>query len=127
MIRCYLSADRLVGFGWQRVTALLTPDPAPPRTYSGPDDARFQRLRAKMEADWVPQLGQVLGLSRDTLPAIWDADFLLGPPDADGADSYVLCEINASSVSPMPDAAPREIARTLAGRLATAPLSLLQQ
>jgi hypothetical protein len=48
---------------------------------------------------------------------IWDADFMLGPRNADGADSYVLGEINVSSVSPMPDEAPAEIARRVADRL----------
>lgn len=119
MIRCYLSGRRVAGFGWQRVKALLDPDgePTPPRTYSGPDDPRFQALRRLMEERWAPALTQALGLERDQLPAIWDADFLFGPPEADGRDSFVLCEINVSSVSPMPEEAPAAIARTLAVRL----------
>ena len=32
-----------------------------------------------------------------SLPIIWDADFLYGPCDRAGTDTYVLCEINASS------------------------------
>jgi hypothetical protein len=48
---------------------------------------------------------------------IWDADFMLGPPGLDGTDSYVLGEINASSVFPIPDEAPAEIARRVADRL----------
>lgn len=44
-----------------------------------------------------------LGLTRESLPIIWDADFLLGPRDAMGDDTYVLCEINVSSVFPIPD------------------------
>ena len=55
-------------------------------------------------------------LPRD-LPMIWDADFMLGPPGVDGTDSYVLGEINVSSVFPMPDEAPAEIARRVADRL----------
>jgi hypothetical protein len=31
---------------------------------------------------------------------IWDADFMIGPSAADGTDSYVLGEINVSSVFP---------------------------
>jgi hypothetical protein len=42
---------------------------------------------------------------------------MLGPPDADGADSYVLGEINVSSVFPIPDEASAEIARRVADRL----------
>jgi len=37
------------------------------------------------------------------LPILWDADFLYGEKDADGADTFVLCEINVSSVYPFPD------------------------
>lgn len=119
MIRCYMSGDRLAGFGWQKVRALMPPDagPAEPRTYSGAGDARFQRLRALMEREWAPGLCRILGLAPDDLPALWDADFLFGPRDAAGEDSFVLCEINASSVHPMPDEAPAEIARTLRDRL----------
>jgi hypothetical protein len=42
---------------------------------------------------------------------------MLGAPGVDGADSYVLGEINVSSVFPMPDEAPAEIARQVANRL----------
>ncbi|EJN12386.1 hypothetical protein PMI42_04273 [Bradyrhizobium sp. YR681] len=48
---------------------------------------------------------------------IWDADFLYGPRDASGADTYVLCEINASSCFAIPDEAPAAIARTVKLRL----------
>jgi hypothetical protein len=41
----------------------------------------------------------------------------LGPPGADGADSYVLGEINVSSVFPIPAEAPAEIASRVADRL----------
>lgn len=51
---------------------------------------------------------------------IWDADFLLGARTAEGADSYVLCEINVSSVFPFPDAAPDVIAATTLNLLAAA-------
>jgi hypothetical protein len=40
---------------------------------------------------------------------------MLGPPD--GAESYVLGEINVSSVFPIPDEAPAVIARQVADRL----------
>jgi hypothetical protein len=118
MIRCYMSGTRLVGFGWQKVRALLDAAPAPPRTYSGPSDPRFQDLRARLEQAWAAALCRLAQLPEAELPAIWDADFLLGPRGADGSDSYVLCEINVSSVHPMPTEAPAEIARTLVARLA---------
>jgi hypothetical protein len=51
---------------------------------------------------------------------IWDADFLFGPRNATGADTYVLCEINASSCFAIPDEAPTAIARTVRDRLVSA-------
>jgi len=126
MVRCYMSGDRVAGFGAQQVRALAPADAGPsgPRLYSGPDDSRFQRLRAAMERDWTPGMARLLEIDPDDLPAIWDADFLLGPKSVDGEDSYVLCEINASSVFPMPEEAPAAIAQTLLRRLPTARTSL---
>jgi hypothetical protein len=119
MIRCYMAGDRVAGFGHQLVRALAEPEdgPAPPRLYSGPNDPRFQRLRALMERDWTPGLCRLLEIAPDDLPVIWDADFLLGPKDAEGRDSYVLCEINANSVFPVPDEAPDALAAVTLQRL----------
>ena len=77
----------------------------------GPDAAPFQALRASMESEWVPQMMELLGIARSDLPIIWDADFLYGPRTPKGADTYVLCEINVSSVFATPDQAPAAIAR----------------
>jgi hypothetical protein len=123
MVRCYMSGDRLVGFGHHLVRALAPAEAGPggPRLYSGPFDPRFQRIRALMERDWTPGLAAALQIHPDDLPVIWDADLLLGPPTPDGEDSYVLCEINASAVFPMPQEGPDAIARTLGERLATRP------
>ena len=64
-----------------------------------------------METEWVPQMIDILGFGPAALPIIWDADFLYGPRDAAGADSYVLCEINVSSCFAIPDEAPAAIAK----------------
>jgi hypothetical protein len=90
---------------------------AGPRLYTSNADPRFQRLRRLMENEWTPQLTSLLDIPQRDLPMIWDADFMLGPPDAQGADSYVLGEINVSSVSPIPDEASGEIALRVADRL----------
>jgi hypothetical protein len=48
----------------------------------------------------------MLGIfSASDLPVLWDAVFLLGTKSAEGADNYVLCEINVSSVYPFPPSA----------------------
>jgi hypothetical protein len=122
MVRCYVSGTRAAGFGAQYVTALAPPEHgrATPRLYSGPEDERFQRLRRQLERVWILQMTDLLGLEPDDLPVIWDADFLLGPKDASGEDTYVLCEINASSVFPIPDKAPEAVAATMLRRLVSA-------
>jgi hypothetical protein len=69
-----------------------------------------------MESEWTPRMMQVLDIDAESLPIIWDADFLYGPRTASGEDTYVLCEINVSSVFPFPEQVPSEIARRALGR-----------
>jgi hypothetical protein len=118
MTRCYMGADKVVGFGHQLIKALIPPEgpdsePAQPgpRIMYPASAPEFQSLRAKMEREWTPQLMQLLGIDVRSLPIIWDADFLYGPRTDWGEDTYVLCEINVSSVYPFPEHAPAEIAR----------------
>jgi len=47
----------------------------------------------------------LLEIDADNLPILWDCDFLLGPKKENGEDTYVLCEINVSSVAPYPASA----------------------
>ena len=121
VVRCYMAGDRCAGFGHHKVKALVDSpvarSEAGPRLYTSNADPRFQRLRRLMEDEWTPQLTSLLDIARGELPAIWDADFMLGTVEADGSDSYVLGEINVSSVHPYPDEAPAEIARRVADRL----------
>jgi hypothetical protein len=121
VVRCYMAGDRCAGFGHHKVKALVDEPAARAeagrRLYTSSAEARFQRLRRLMEDQWTPQLASLLDIPRRDLPMIWDADFMLGPPGGDGTDSYVLGEINVSSVFPMPDEAPAEIARRVAERL----------
>jgi hypothetical protein len=126
MIRCYMGADKVVGFGHQHIKALIPPPPdgpdspaaqPSPRAMHGADAAPFQALRAKMETEWTPQMMQTLGIEAAALPIIWDADFLYGPRAAAGEDTYVLCEINVSCVFAIPDQAPAAIARLALKRL----------
>jgi len=126
MIRCYMGGDKVVGFGHQLIKALIPPPPAGldapaaqsgPRIMHGPDAAAFQTLRAKMEGEWTSQMMQTLGMDAVSLPIIWDADFLYGPRTATGEDTYVLCEINVSSVFAIPDEAPAAIASLVLERV----------
>ncbi|MGH2460127.1 MAG: Cj0069 family protein [Chloroflexota bacterium] len=124
MIRCYIVQDRIAGFGHQFVTALLPPpegtiqSPAPPpRLYYGPSKPEFQRIKAKLEGGWIGEMQQALGIADSDLPVLWDADFLYGPTDAAGDDTYVLCEINVSCVSPFPDEVLTPLVNAVAHRL----------
>jgi hypothetical protein len=118
LIRCYLVADCVVGFARQSADGLPS-DPASassimglpsPKTMYPPDATELARLRARVEHEWMPAMRDILGLEVDDLPALWDADFVLG----EGDDQYVLCEINCSCVTPFPPGAPPLLAaRTL--------------
>jgi hypothetical protein len=106
MVRAYLVEDRVAGFGHQAINALHPDSPMPgPRLYHGPELAGFQALRQQLESSWVSLLCERVGLPRERLPLLWDCDFMLGEPAADGAERFVLCEINVSSVSPFPPSA----------------------
>ena len=112
MIRCYLVRDQVAGFGHQAINALYpalpgapaseAPQPGP-RLYHPPTVPEFQALKQKLEREWLPAFQQALEIETVQLPILWDADFLLGPKTATGEDTYVLCEINISSVAPFPD------------------------
>ena len=115
MIRCYMGADKVVGFGHQFVKALIPPPP------DGPDSEaaspargscirhrrrRFRRCRTKMETEWTPQMMQLLEMTptrcrSSGMPTFFTAR---APP---GEDTYVLCEINVSSVFSVPEQARR--------------------
>ena len=125
MIRCYFSHAEVVGFCHQWPKGLLdaggvaSPDRAPP-VMEGPHAPAYQRLRQRAEHEWVPEMARVVGLEARALPVIWDADFLFGPEDARGEDTYVLCEINVSAVWPFPPMASRTVAANTLARLSEA-------
>jgi hypothetical protein len=125
MIRCYLVHNKVAGFGHQAINALYPsapgapPGSAPqpgPRYYHPPDTREFQPLKRRLELEWVPAMQRLLALDTVQLPVLWDCDFLLGPRNDAGEDTYVLCEINASSVSPFPDSAVEPVARAAIAR-----------
>jgi hypothetical protein len=132
MIRCYMSEGRVVGFGHQLIKALVTPPPGSgsqplqpgPRIMHPASAEPFRALKQKMEEEWTPEMMSALNIEELALPIIWDADFLYGPSDASGNDTYVLCEINVSSVFAIPDEAPAEIARAMASRLRRSAMQL---
>ncbi len=126
MLRCYLVGDRVAGFGHQERVAMYPPPPgAPPeaapdpgpRLYYPPDMELGQPLKERLENEWVAAMVKALDMRPGELPLLWDCDFFFGPRDGQGRDTYVLCEINVSSVAPFPPSAPPRIARALAEKL----------
>jgi hypothetical protein len=75
-----------------------------PRVYFGPSKPEFQDLKARLESRWVAEMQALLDIDTHDLPVIWDADFLFGTRTT-AEEKYVLCEINVSSVFPIPDEA----------------------
>ncbi|MFZ5550924.1 MAG: Cj0069 family protein [Pseudomonadota bacterium] len=125
MVRAYLVADRVVGFGHQAVNALypaIGDEPAPPpgpRLYHPADLPAFQGLKRRLELEWIALLQQRAGLAREQLPLLWDCDFMRGEPTADEPERHVLCEINVSSVSPFPLSAIGPLVEAVQARLHT--------
>jgi hypothetical protein len=129
MIRCYMVRNEVVGYGHQLIKALLPPPPegldSPaalpgPRIMHGAEAPEFQRIRKSLETEWIPGLQKLLDIPTERLPLIWDADFLYGPKNASGEDTYVLCEINVSAVFPFPDQALPKLAQAAANAIAAA-------
>lgn len=126
MVRCYLVGNCVAGFGEQLVNALYpaaagadprtAPEPGP-RHYFPPSRPDFRPLNDKLENEWLAEMCRTLDLDIAQLPVIWDADFLYGPRDEAGADTFVLCEINVSSVFPFPDHALGPLAAETLARL----------
>jgi uncharacterized protein DUF6815 len=120
MIRVYLTHDRVVGFAHQYPRGLRPAsagEPPPGKVFDLPNAPQYAALREQMEREWVPELQRLLDLNTYELPVIWDADFLYGPRSADGEDSYVLCEINASSTFAFPEHAMPTVARAALDRI----------
>ena len=133
MIRCYSVGREVVGFARQYPRRLSPAEvaagaEAPPadrilglpaaKTMFPADAPEFQSLRESMEREWIRGLMAAVGVSDALLPVLWDADFLYGPRTAAGEDTYVLCEINVSSVSPFPEPAAQKVGELVASRLA---------
>ncbi len=125
MVRAYLCGTKVAGFGYQEINALYPAAPSDDftrrqpsrRHYYTEDCFLFQRLRQRLEQEWVPALQNLLAMRTEEFPLLWDADFFLGdPPNAE----FILCEINASCVSPFPESAISPVIAELERRLANA-------
>jgi uncharacterized protein DUF6815 len=127
IIRAYLVEQEVVGFARQRPVSQLVDAnaPEPDRVLGMPSaktmyaaaEPEFAELRSRLEREWVPSLCRLVDVSDAAIPVLWDADFLYGPRTDRGADTYMLCEINVSSVIPFPDAVPTKVATAVKRRI----------
>jgi hypothetical protein len=125
LVRCYMCADKVIGFSEQFPRNRAGADPSLPsfgmardKTFHEETAPQFQGLRRRMESEWTPGLQRLLEIETRDLPVLWDADFLYGPKTRDGRDSFVLCEINISCVVPYPLTAVATIASAAKERTA---------
>jgi len=121
MIRVYLTHDKVVGFAHQYPRGLLPPADASrapaAKTFELPTAASYSELRRRIEAEWIAEMQATLRLDTHSLPVIWDTDFLYGEKTTAGDDTYVLCEINASSTFAFPEHAMPTVAKAAIQRI----------
>jgi hypothetical protein len=121
MIRVYLTHNQVVGFAHQYPQGLLPTADASNRpatkTFELPSAAAYRHLRNRMESEWIAEMQQILHLDPHSLPVIWDAYFLHGERTTSGDDTYVLCEINASSTFAFPEHAMPTVAKAAIERI----------
>lgn len=127
MVRVYMVKSEVVGFARQyankgdqdreRVPSERVFGIPAAKTMLDANDPEFAELRRKLEDEWIGGLQKLLIISDDQLPLLWDTDFLFGPKDESEHDTFLLCEINVSCVSPFPESAPRRLATVLSGEL----------
>jgi hypothetical protein len=109
MVRCYLCANKVAGFGYQEINALYPKINAvfkkpSPRFYFSEDCGLFSDLKQIMEGQWISRIQQIAEVGNDRLPVIWDADFFINKINTEKTnEKYSLCEINVSCVSPFPE------------------------
>ncbi|HEX5008418.1 MAG TPA: Cj0069 family protein [Hyphomonadaceae bacterium] len=108
MVRCYMVQNRVAGFAVQqpRIEGANAFAMQSAKAMHGPDAPDLQDLRMSMEEEWTPGLQRLLAIETQSLPVLWDADFLLRPMGATSSSRFVLCEINVSCVSPFPATVP---------------------
>jgi hypothetical protein len=121
MIRVYLCHDQVVGFAHQYPRGLLPSQEAArlptEKVFLAAEEPAYQRLRGRLESEWLPELQHLATVETTDLPLIWDIDFLLGPKDGNGNDTYVICEINASSTFAFPEHAMPRVAHATLDRI----------
>ena len=86
------------------------------RRWKPPTRPSIKRFAPRWRRNGCRRCKRFSASTRLDLPVIWDADFLYGPKNDAGDDTYVLCEVNVSAVWPFPPQATRSLAAAAAAR-----------
>ena len=126
MVRCYITGNKVSGFGYQESIALcpFSADndsevrPMSRRFYFSEYCGLFQDLRKIMETKWIPQLQEIHSISDEMMPLLWDVDLFINDVNNQCAErKYTLCEINVSCVSPFPPSCVSHIVNGLKAKI----------
>jgi hypothetical protein len=126
MVRCYLTGNKVSGFGYQESVALCPysndPEseirPSSGRFYFTEHCGMFQDLRKIMETKWIPQMQDILSISDEMMPLLWDIDLFINDVNTmETEKKYTICEINVSCVSPFPPSSINHIVNELKNKL----------
>jgi hypothetical protein len=107
MIRCYLVHERVVGFGHQAINVLFPAPVGAPSTEApcrAPSSMpEFETLKRKLEQEWVPAVQRLLEIETESLPILWDCDFLLGPQGDKGEDTMFFAKSTSAALRRIPN------------------------
>ena len=82
---------------WSRLQTPPLEGPDLPAAQPGPrimhpaTAPQFRRLRPLMERWWMPHMMETLGIGKEELPILWEAEFLYRP-HTPGGEAHDLCE-----------------------------------
>ena len=87
IIRCYVVKDEVVGFAAAVSERCTRIEPSERKIFGLPaqktmfaaDEPTLSTLRRRVESEWIPAMRRLVEVDAASLPALWDADFLLGP------------------------------------------------
>ena len=126
MVRCYLTENKVSGFGYQESVALCPYSndidskirPTSGRFYFTEYCGMFQDLRQIIESKWIPQLKELHSISDESMPLLWDIDLFINDVNTmETEKKYTICEINVSCVSPFPPSCINHVVNELKNKL----------
>jgi len=127
MIRCYMCADKVIGFGHKLITALTRragrsglAAAQPGQRIMNPVSRPAFQAAANKEIGWIQRCWRCGNRLARSLPIICDAGLLYGPTRPSGETPMCFAEINVRLRASVSRASAAEIARVVLARLLSA-------